>query len=65
MMSKISLYRGHLFRSVYRPLEQIRINPEDHSTYGWFAEDELATVYTGVKGLDDPEAIVVQRLSKY
>lgn len=46
------------------PLEQIRINPEDHSTYGWFAEDELATVYTGVKGLDDPEAIVVQKAFK-
>lgn len=42
-------------------LEQIRINPEDHSTYGWFAESELGTVYTGAKGLDDPEAAVVQK----
>lgn len=43
------------------PIEQIRTNPEDHSTYGWFAEDELAAVYTGAKSLDDPEAMIVQK----
>lgn len=46
------------------PLGQIRINPEDHSTYGWFAADELSEVYDGVKDLDDPEVIIIQKAFK-
>lgn len=42
-------------------LEQIRINPEDHSSYGWFAEDELAVVFKGDKGLDDSEADAIRK----
>ncbi len=43
------------------PLDQIRINPEDHSTYGWFAEDELAAVYNAQKGEDDVEYAIVRK----
>lgn len=43
------------------PIEQIHLNHEDHSTYGWFAENELEKVYSGEKGRDDPEAIVIQK----
>lgn len=58
--------KSHSIEVVYfaqftNPLEQLSINPEDHSTYGWFAENELVEVYSGAKGLDDPEAIVVQK----
>jgi 8-oxo-dGTP diphosphatase len=43
------------------PIEQIHLNPEDHSKYGWFAENELDTVYAGEKGIDDPEALIVKK----
>lgn len=58
--------KSHSIEVVYyaqftNPIEQIHINPEDHSTYGWFAEDELAEIYSREKGLDDPEAVIVQK----
>jgi hypothetical protein len=31
------------------------LNPEDHSEYGWFAENELEHAYTNNKGADDIE----------
>lgn len=37
------------------PLEQIQFHPEDHSTCGWFAENELPHAYTSAKGEEDPE----------
>jgi len=46
------------------PLEQIQLHPEDHSTYGWFAEDELANVYSGGKGADDTEFVVIRKAFK-
>jgi len=46
------------------PIEQIHTNPEDHSAYGWFAENELHTAYSGEKGLDDAEAVIVQKAFK-
>ena len=43
------------------PIEYIHLNHEDHSTYGWFAENEREKVYSGEKGRDDPETIVIQK----
>lgn len=43
------------------PIEQIRLEPEDHSEYVWAAAEDLPVVYSGVKGLDDPEAVIVAR----
>ena len=34
---------------------EVTLHPEDHSEYGWFAEDELAKVVNDKKGEDDPE----------
>lgn len=42
-------------------LESIRINPEDHSEYGWFAEDELINAATPKKGLEDDEFLAIKR----
>lgn len=35
-------------------LDNLRLHPADHSTYGWFAEHELHHAATERKGLDDP-----------
>lgn len=43
------------------PIEQIRLNPEDHSEYGWYAERELTPLFTAVKGMDDPEVLAIHR----
>ena len=43
------------------PIENIRLNPEDHSTSGWFAEDELHQVYSGQKGVDDIEYQILRK----
>lgn len=36
-------------------ITKIKINPEDHSEYGWFSEDELVKRIPETKGLDDVE----------
>jgi len=36
-------------------LGDIALNPEDHSDFGWFAEDELEEATSPTKGLDDIE----------
>jgi 8-oxo-dGTP pyrophosphatase MutT (NUDIX family) len=43
------------------PIEQIRLNPEDHSTFGWFGEGELGQVTNAVKGDDDAEIQAIRR----
>ena len=43
------------FATFTSSVEDIVIHPEDHSEYGWFAEDELEKVMTENKRGDDPE----------
>ncbi len=43
------------------PPEKVRLNPDDHSEYGWFAEGELNQVANGAKGSDDPEIKAMRR----
>ena len=43
------------------PIEQIKINPEDHSEYVWVAEDELHTIYTAGKDQEDDEMRTIKR----
>ena len=43
------------------PIDQICINPEDHSTCGWFAEDDLVQLYSDQKGADDDEFKAVRK----
>lgn len=42
-------------------LEHIRLNAEDHSAYGWFAEDELDQAATPEKPLDDIEFDAIRK----
>lgn len=39
----------------------VALNPEDHSEYGWFAEDELEAALTGGKLPDDIEVVAMRK----
>jgi len=49
------------FATFTSPIEDIQLHPEDHSEYGWFAEDELEKVTTTNKRGDDPEIIALKK----
>jgi len=49
------------FASFINDLHEITLNPEDHSTYGWYTEGELAGVYNSQKNEDDIEFSAVRR----
>jgi 8-oxo-dGTP diphosphatase len=49
------------FAQFAEPIEQITINPEDHSEYGWFAEDELGKIASANKDIDDVEIVAMRR----
>jgi len=57
---------SHSVEIIYRarfvdPIERIRLNPEDHCECGWYAESELALLFTAAKGADDPEVLAIHR----
>jgi ADP-ribose pyrophosphatase YjhB (NUDIX family) len=41
--------------------ELIKLHPEDHSSAGWFAEDELHLTQSDNKGSDDPEFAALKK----
>lgn len=41
--------------------DDIKLNPEDHSEFGWFAENELSKVANENKGIDDVEFRAYQK----
>ena len=41
--------------------DDITLHPDDHSTFGWFGEDELEKVQAAAKGADDPEFIALKK----
>ena len=43
------------FAAFEGPVEDIRVHPEDHSSYEWIAESELERIFTSSKRGDDPE----------
>lgn len=49
------------FATLLDPPERITLHPEDHSTAGWFAKDELHKTFTSTKGADDVEFRVLQK----
>lgn len=58
--------RSHSIEVIYfarfvSELDSLVVNPEDHSGYGWFAEDELINATTKGKGLDDIEFQAMQK----
>jgi 8-oxo-dGTP pyrophosphatase MutT (NUDIX family) len=40
---------------------QVRLDPEDHSESGWFAENELINAATDNKGFDDIEFVAMKK----
>ncbi len=58
--------RSHSIEVIYfarfvSDLDNITLNPEDHSEYGWFAEDELEKATTEGKDLDDVEFVAMRK----
>lgn len=49
------------FATFIDSLENIRLNPQDHSTYGWFAKVGLIDAATKYKGLEDIEFEVMKK----
>jgi 8-oxo-dGTP diphosphatase len=49
------------FATLLSPPDAIVLHPEDHSTYDWFASDELHKAHTSTKGADDPELLALQK----
>lgn len=49
------------FAQFIDPIENITLNPEDHSTYGWFAADELEQTFTSAKDATDPEVLILHK----
>lgn len=47
------------FAAFNESIENIKIDPEDHSTYGWFAESELDKVTDENKTVDDVEVVAM------
>jgi len=44
------------------PIENVQLNPEDHSTYGWFAESEVGEQFiTSRPQGDDPENKIIRK----
>ena len=43
------------------PIENIKLNPEDHSEYVWATKEELPSLYSGLKGMDDIEVQKILR----
>lgn len=49
------------FATFIDPIDQVKIDLEDHAAYGWFAEDELDQVYSNNKDIDDAEFIALRK----
>ena len=49
------------FATFLDPIENIKLNPEDHSEYGWFSEKELVKVVSKIRGESDPEIIAIKK----
>lgn len=43
------------FATFKNDVDTIKLNPEDHSEYAWFAENELDQAYSPTKNADDEE----------
>lgn len=49
------------FAEFIDPIEQIKLDPADHSEYVWVSEAELSSVYANNKGADDAEFQHIRR----
>jgi 8-oxo-dGTP diphosphatase len=58
--------RSHSIEVIYfarfvTDISLITVHPEDHSSYGWFAEDELDKACAPGKGQDDVEFMAIRK----
>lgn len=49
------------FATLVSSPDDIKLHPEDHSSYEWIARDEIQKIVTDAKGLDDIEIRNVQK----
>jgi 8-oxo-dGTP diphosphatase len=49
------------FATFMSPIEDIKIHVDDHSEFGWFAENEIEKVMSENKRGDDPEIMAIKR----
>lgn len=49
------------FAQFIEPIDQIIINPEDHSEYGWFAENEIDRITSHLKTIDNAEIQAIKK----
>lgn len=49
------------FAKFIDPLENIKLNPEDHSEYTWVTEDEISKLYTATKDENDIEIKIIHK----
>ncbi len=49
------------FATFVDPLENIVMNPKDHSTYNWFSEKDLPQTFVSEKDVDDDEVKAIYR----
>lgn len=43
------------------PIESIQLDPDDHSTYGWFTEDQIDELTSASKSADDVEIAAIRK----
>lgn len=63
---KNEIKKSHSIEVIYlvkfsESINKIKINPEDHSEYGWFGENELDKVINERKGENDPEIKAIKK----
>lgn len=49
------------FATFTDPLEKIITNPEDHSKYNWFSENEIKKIINKIKTKNDPEIKAIKK----
>lgn len=49
------------FASFIDPIDSITMNPDDHSTFGWYSEAELPQTFVSTKDADDDEVKAIYR----
>lgn len=49
------------FASFDEPLENIKLNPEDHSEFEWVAEGGIGKMFIGNKTEEDPEVYAIKK----
>jgi 8-oxo-dGTP pyrophosphatase MutT (NUDIX family) len=49
------------FASFVEDVKEVKLNPEDHSVYRWFAETELASATSEGKSMDDVEFVAMKK----